>query len=60
VLCAAAMGGVVLAMGPHLLSYVVAIAAGGVAYAAGLRLTHAFTPEELALAREATRSLTRR
>ena len=60
VLCAAAMGGVSVAMGPHLLSYGLAIAAGVVAYAAGLLLLHAFTAEEWALAREATRSLTRR
>jgi O-antigen/teichoic acid export membrane protein len=60
VLCAAAMGGAVLALGPHLLSYAVAVAAGVAAYVAGLLLTHAFTAEELALAREATRSLTRR
>jgi len=50
----------VLALGPHLLSYTVAIAAGAAAYVAGLLVTHAFTAEELALAREATRSLTRR
>jgi O-antigen/teichoic acid export membrane protein len=60
VLCAAAMGGAVLALGPHLISYTVAIIAGAAAYVAVLLVTHAFTAEELALAREATRSLTRR
>ena len=60
VLCAAAMGGIVLALGPHLAVYVTGLVAGIAVYGAGLFLTHAFTPEELALAREATRSLTRR
>jgi hypothetical protein len=60
VLCAVGMFGAVYLLGPHLYSYVVAVVVGLAAFAAGLLLTHAFTPEELALAREATRSLARR
>jgi O-antigen/teichoic acid export membrane protein len=60
VLCGVGMFGVVYMLGPHLYSYVVALAVGMAAFVAGLFVTHAFTPEELALAREATRSLARR
>jgi len=60
VFCAIVMAGVLLVLGPHLAGYGVALVAGAVAYGLGLLGTHAFTPEELALAREASRSLTRR
>jgi O-antigen/teichoic acid export membrane protein len=60
VLCAAVMGGLVLALGSNPVGYASGLLLGIAAYAGGLFVTHAFTPEELALAREATRSLTRR
>ena len=60
VLCGIGMFGVVLALGPHLWVYALAVVVGMAAYVLGLYATHAFTPEEIALAREATRSLTRR
>jgi O-antigen/teichoic acid export membrane protein len=60
VLCAVAMAGIVLALGPGPAVYATSLVAGVAVYAAGLFATHAFTPEELSLAREATRSLTRR
>jgi O-antigen/teichoic acid export membrane protein len=60
VLCAVAMGGIVLALGPRPAVYAASLVVGVAVYAAGLFATHAFTPEELSLAREATRSLTRR
>ncbi|HXA43624.1 MAG TPA: flippase [Candidatus Solibacter sp.] len=59
-LSAAVMVGAVIALGPHLLGYAAALVAGVVVYVLGLFGTHAFTPEELALAKEASRSLTRR
>jgi O-antigen/teichoic acid export membrane protein len=59
-LCAVVMGGIVLAMGPHLHVYVLALLAGLGAYVAGLFGTHAFTIEELAVGREALKSLARR
>ena len=60
VLCGVAMAAVLLALGPHLPVYVLALVVGGVVYSSGLMVTHAFTPDEMALAREAARSLTRR
>jgi O-antigen/teichoic acid export membrane protein len=60
VLCAVAMAGIVLALGPGPAVYATSLVVGVAVYAAGLFATHAFTPEELSLAREATRSLTRR
>lgn len=59
-LCGVAMFGAVQLLGPHPLAYVVAAILGGVAYVGGLFATHAFTPDELALAREGLRSRTRR
>jgi O-antigen/teichoic acid export membrane protein len=59
-LCGAAMAAVVLGLGAHLPVYVLALAVGALAYPAGLFATHAFTTEEISLAREAARSLTRR
>jgi O-antigen/teichoic acid export membrane protein len=60
VLCAVAMEGIVLALGTSALGYALGLLTGLAVYAAALLATHAFTPEELSLAREATRSLTRR
>jgi peptidoglycan biosynthesis protein MviN/MurJ (putative lipid II flippase) len=60
VLCGVAMGAVVLGLGAHLPVYALALVVGGLAYPAALFATHAFTPDEIALAREAVRSLTRR
>jgi O-antigen/teichoic acid export membrane protein len=59
-LCAAAMTGIVLAIGSNPAGYTGALIVGVAVYVGGLFATHAFTQEELALAREATRSLTRR
>jgi O-antigen/teichoic acid export membrane protein len=59
-LCAAAMFGAVFLLGPHIYTYLLAVVLGIVAFVGGLFVTHALTPEELALAREATRSLARR
>ena len=59
-LCAIVMAGALLMFGPHIVGYGVALVAGAAAYGLGLFGTHAFTSEELALAREASRSLTRR
>jgi O-antigen/teichoic acid export membrane protein len=58
-LCGVAMFGTVLLLGPHLYAYAVAAVLGAAAYPGGLLLAHAFTPEELALAREGLRSRTR-
>jgi O-antigen/teichoic acid export membrane protein len=58
--CGAVMAAIVFGLGPHLPVYVLALVAGGLAYWAGLTLTHAFTPEELALVREASHALGRR
>ncbi|HEY8740771.1 MAG TPA: flippase [Candidatus Dormibacteraeota bacterium] len=55
-LCGVLMMSTVLLLGPHLYAYALAAAVGAVVYAGGLFATHAFTPEELALAREGLRS----
>jgi O-antigen/teichoic acid export membrane protein len=60
VLCGVAMAAVVLGLGAHLPVYALALVVGAAAYAGGLFATHAFTPDELALAKEAARSLRRR
>jgi O-antigen/teichoic acid export membrane protein len=60
VLCGLAMAAVVLGLGTQLPVYVLALLVGAGAYAGGLAVTHAFTPDEIALGREAARSLTRR
>ena len=60
VLAGLGMGAVVLGLGGHLRVYVLALVVGGLAYPAALFATHAFTADEIALAREAARSLTRR
>jgi O-antigen/teichoic acid export membrane protein len=53
--CAVATAGIALGLRGSLLGYLLALVVGGAVYAGALRLTHAFTDEELALAREATR-----
>ncbi|MEA2645290.1 MAG: hypothetical protein QOE92_373 [Chloroflexota bacterium] len=60
VLCGLAMAAVVLALGANLPIYVLALVVGAVVYGGGLMLTHAFSADEVALAREAARSLTSR
>jgi hypothetical protein len=60
VLCAASMAGIVVALGSTPAGYVSGLVVGMAVYAVALFATHAFTPEEMSLAREATRSLTRR
>lgn len=60
VLCGLVMFGTVFLLGAHLYTYVAAALVGAAAYGGGLVVTHAFTPEELALAREGLRSRTKR
>ncbi|MEA2683768.1 MAG: hypothetical protein QOK05_2096 [Chloroflexota bacterium] len=58
-LCGIAMFGTVQLLGAHLVVYVLAAVLGALVYTAALFLTHAFTPDELALAREGLRSRTK-
>jgi O-antigen/teichoic acid export membrane protein len=60
VLCGVAMAAVLLGLGGHLPVYALALAVGALTYSAALFATHAFTAEEISIAREAARSLTRR
>ena len=60
VVCGVAMGAVVLGMGAHLPVYLLALVIGGLVYPAALFVTHAFTADEISIAREAARSLKRR
>ncbi|HEV3231074.1 MAG TPA: polysaccharide biosynthesis C-terminal domain-containing protein, partial [Candidatus Dormibacteraeota bacterium] len=60
VLCALAMGAVTLALGTGIAADGLALVAGMAVYAGGLLLAHAFTPEELALARETATTMLRR
>ncbi|MFY9614331.1 MAG: flippase [Candidatus Dormiibacterota bacterium] len=59
-LCGVAMGAIVIGLGAHLPVYALALLIGAVLYPGALFATHAFTADEIALAREAARSLTRR
>ena len=59
-LCAAAMGALILGLGPHLATYGLALLVGVAVYLGGLFGTHAFTADELSLAREGLKSLARR
>ncbi|MDQ6748537.1 MAG: polysaccharide biosynthesis C-terminal domain-containing protein, partial [Candidatus Dormibacteraeota bacterium] len=60
VLCGVLMFGTVQLLGAHILTYGVAALAGAAGYLGGLRVTHAFTDDEIALAREGLRSRTKR
>ena len=60
ILCGVIMAAVVAFLPAHAWVYALALVAGGLAYVAALFATHAFSPEELALAREGMRSRTKR
>jgi O-antigen/teichoic acid export membrane protein len=60
VLCAAAMGALLAILPGTLWAAAVALAAGTAAYAGVLLLSHAFSPDEVALVREGLLSRTRR
>jgi O-antigen/teichoic acid export membrane protein len=60
VVCGLAMGAVVIGLGAHIPVYILALALGAVLYPGVLVVTRAFTADEIAIAKEAARSLTRR
>jgi O-antigen/teichoic acid export membrane protein len=60
IVAGAAMYGIVLLLGAQLPAYLAAAVVGAVIYGVGLKVSGAFTPEELELAREAVRALARR
>jgi O-antigen/teichoic acid export membrane protein len=60
ILCGAVMAAVVALLPPHAWVYALALVAGGLAYAAALFGTHAFSVDEIALVREGLTSRTKR
>ena len=60
VLMGALMFGTVFLLGHHVLTYVLVVIVGALSYAGGLYALHAFSPDEIALAREALLSRTKR
>jgi len=60
ILMAALMFATVSLLGHHVATYVLVVIVGSVSYGVGLVALHAFSPDEIALAREALQSRTRR
>ncbi|HEV1997783.1 MAG TPA: hypothetical protein VGR61_06595, partial [Candidatus Dormibacteraeota bacterium] len=60
VLMGALMFGTVFVLGHHVLTYVLVVVVGLLAYAGGLFALHAFSSDEIALVREAMQSRTKR